>query len=299
MKIADRPNNADPLSNSYKRQNIYSLKKNFNQQKLDEFLSKNDNEESVNFANKLNFLKRDENEREKTNASNNKKLLRNNSFRAAIGELQIQQQHHEEKRCSLTRSATNEFSSSSVQDFNFKIPKSVQNPTCHLSKSNSMNFSILTNNNENTNKKRKLSSNSSNSINSRSKSSFVRENKSRKILDKHMSTYSSLRNLNSFESFSSDSMTRSHFSLEELSSFIKCNLSKSNCMDMDKEKKSESRKKVETESIDDTLLNNVLSVEIDSEIFHFVLNSFRLCSLMLPKYFRLMIRESSIYCLDS
>ena len=65
MKIADRPNNADPLSNSYKRQNIYSLKKNFNQQKLDEFLSKNDNEESVNFANKLNFLKRDENERKK------------------------------------------------------------------------------------------------------------------------------------------------------------------------------------------------------------------------------------------
>ena len=254
------PNSLGTASSAYKRQNIYSLKKSFSQQKFNEILDKNENEE-----NKLAFFDTDTTSslshtfETKDFLSSKKRVLRNNSFRAAIGELQITPEAVINKKCSLMRSATNEFHSSSVNEFNFKIPKSVMSNQ-HFTKSASMNFSTLemASSYSEAAKKRKasLSSSSSNSLSSKT-SLLLREHKSRKVVNdaddaKHvhknidftreygstrklLGNYTSLRNLSSFDT---NSMTRSNLSLNELSSFIKYNMPKS----MEKEEINTSKK---------------------------------------------------------
>ncbi len=319
-------------SSKFKRQNIFSLKKNFSQQKLNEILSKNENEESSQDNNKSNFIQENPvnyeemslfSEKNSTNNAipnrDNRKLFRNNSFRAAIGEIQIQNTDNincnslpqkeigtlPKKRCSLARSATNEFTRrhTNKNDFDFKIPESIL-PN-QLLKSVSMNFSTLEPS-TNEAKKRKISC-SSTSSNSNSSSQLKltsnREHKTRKTTDssvltpslialhrngnslnenfdftqeysvnlpcKSLNNYSSLCNLNSLNF---NNMTRSNLSLNELSSFIKYNLPKSGHKDPIGA----------INSNNEDLFSNALSLEIDSEVFHFVLNAFRLCSLMLP-----------------
>ena len=171
---------------SSKRQNFYALKKNFSQQKLSEILTKNENEETDHSTSddkqKFDFLRKEKfqatlahyqetHERQSrlllNNSSNklnmcksmsNKKLLRNNSFRAAIGEIQLQNADSTstlsaqksqtttptKKKCPLTRSATNEFRHNhmtNTDNFDFKMPKPIMRSP--FSKSVSMNFSTL------------------------------------------------------------------------------------------------------------------------------------------------------------
>ena len=352
----------DETSSYLKRQNFYSLKRNFSQQKLSEILSKNENEEidTSDDQEKFNFIRQETltnafedyqdsfekqsklligNRPNMFKSVSDRKLLRNNSFRAAIGEIQIQPNSGDtastknsvtpKKKCSLTRSATNDFRLNHISndDFDFKMPKPI--PSSPFSKSISMNFSTVESSNHNETKKRKarLSSSSSNSISSsttlteiiskpkpkinKNNLTNVGDHKSRKQLTsensqilhkivpsmsmsnlnsknlssnldliedftknstkKYLANYSSLRNLNSLNS---TGMIRSNLSLNELSSFIKINLPK-------EKKKTANKAKKNLHENSEALLN-VLSVEIDSEIFHFILNSFRLCALMLP-----------------
>jgi hypothetical protein len=257
-----------------------------------------------------------------------RKLLRNNSFRAAIGDIKLFKSDENDdsvpqkkieilpkKRCSLARSATNDFTLNykNTNDFDFKKPNSLF-PN-YLPKSVSMNFSSLEPS-QNDSKKRKIStsSNSSNSsVYSISEYKAIRESESRKINDsmilplnliepnsngswlngnidmsqefsnnlshKNLNNYSSLRNLNSFNT---NNITRSNLSLNELSSFIKFNLPKNFQIQKEFLSSVKSKHDQENDMDQDQIFLNALSVEIDSEVFHFILNAFRLCSLMLP-----------------
>lgn len=300
----------------------------------------NKNESEV-YENKIEFFERDLDKHnnmglitannffcEAIENKDNRKLLRNNSFRAAIGDIKlfnsdgnddsILQKKIEtlpKKRCSLARRATNDLTLNykNINDFDFKKPNSFF-PN-FLPKSMSMNFSSLEPS-QNDSKKRKISmsSNSSNSsAYSISEYKAIRESESRKINDsmilpfnliepnsngnwlnenidmsqessnnlshKNLNNYSSLRNLNSFNT---NNITRSNLSLNELSSFIKYNLPKN--VQVQKEFSSSVRSKHDQDNDmdQDEIFSSALSVEIDSEVFHFILNALRLCSLMLP-----------------